>query len=446
MGLPGCVCRRGGLRGLPQWDSTRYGTIIAYMVMHIYRTCSYYVAFSCRPVVQQGQAFLPEKDVAWSTRSNVYTVALPRHPSELPAFKNANKVIADEYPQPGRSGEVVYRVLTHSGNNSSPSYSPLETHLAYIHRERAQFESDMAQLKLVQLSSGVTHHQLTRAIDLSFECVEWVDEWAFYTSAQYHGSTRIFRVQLGETAAGGVAVTRLEIMNGDSNYSMPRYIPGTLQYARTPGSELQYSPSYLYFLVSSLLAPPELVLAELTERDSHLFSLFAADESGCVTDSSSSPQNTFHPVDREGLYPLAENQSHYIRSVFATGEEFTNNDVSMPAAVDKHYFRGAGGEYCQAWYLPPVGGDNGDRNLKDVPLAVIIHGGPQGATTNMWHYRWNMVWVYGCMGVWLYECMGVWLYECMVVWVYVRCILNDIYVIHSACLCRASLLPRGMGW
>ena len=36
-------------------------------------------------------------------------------------------------------------------------------------------------------------------------------------------------------------------------------------------------------------------------------------------------------------------------------------------------------------YMAPVGG--AEREAKSVPLLAIVHGGPQGAQLNTWHYR-----------------------------------------------------------
>jgi dipeptidyl aminopeptidase/acylaminoacyl peptidase len=48
-------------------------------------------------------------------------------------------------------------------------------------------------------------------------------------------------------------------------------------------------------------------------------------------------------------------------------------------------FKGAGGDTVQGYVVKPVGYKAG----KKYPVAFIIHGGPQGAMTNDFHYRWN---------------------------------------------------------
>jgi dipeptidyl aminopeptidase/acylaminoacyl peptidase len=51
--------------------------------------------------------------------------------------------------------------------------------------------------------------------------------------------------------------------------------------------------------------------------------------------------------------------------------------------------KGAGGTPMHMWLLKPPGFNPG----KKWPLVYLVHGGPQGAWENGWHYRWNpQVW------------------------------------------------------
>lgn len=61
-------------------------------------------------------------------------------------------------------------------------------------------------------------------------------------------------------------------------------------------------------------------------------------------------------------------------------------------------FAGAGAEQVQAWLVLPAGvGDLQELEPKSVPMAVVIHGGPQGAIMDSWHYRWHLQ-VYAARG------------------------------------------------
>ena len=48
-------------------------------------------------------------------------------------------------------------------------------------------------------------------------------------------------------------------------------------------------------------------------------------------------------------------------------------------------FEGAEGDEVYAWLVKPVDFDPD----KKYPVAFIIHGGPQGSSSNNFHYRWN---------------------------------------------------------
>ncbi len=54
-------------------------------------------------------------------------------------------------------------------------------------------------------------------------------------------------------------------------------------------------------------------------------------------------------------------------------------------AVEDFWFQGARGEKVHGWLVKPPGFSAGRR----YPLAFLIHGGPQGAWQDAFHYRWN---------------------------------------------------------
>jgi dipeptidyl aminopeptidase/acylaminoacyl peptidase len=54
--------------------------------------------------------------------------------------------------------------------------------------------------------------------------------------------------------------------------------------------------------------------------------------------------------------------------------------------AEEFFFTGAAGHRVQGWLLKPVDFDAGQK----YPVAFLIHGGPQGAWDDHFHYRWNM--------------------------------------------------------
>jgi dipeptidyl aminopeptidase/acylaminoacyl peptidase len=68
-----------------------------------------------------------------------------------------------------------------------------------------------------------------------------------------------------------------------------------------------------------------------------------------------------------------------------TGVNETRLDAIRLGVPEQLTFRGAGGDEVHAWLVRPV---DFDPN-REYPLAFIIHGGPQGSSSNNFHYRWN---------------------------------------------------------
>jgi len=54
-----------------------------------------------------------------------------------------------------------------------------------------------------------------------------------------------------------------------------------------------------------------------------------------------------------------------------------------PIAYKKFSFTGANGDKVWGWTLKPAG------TTAKLPIAFLVHGGPQGSFSNSWSYRWN---------------------------------------------------------
>jgi dipeptidyl aminopeptidase/acylaminoacyl peptidase len=71
--------------------------------------------------------------------------------------------------------------------------------------------------------------------------------------------------------------------------------------------------------------------------------------------------------------------------------QLTSINASRLAAIrwgepEPFSFAGWNGETVHAWFVKPVDYDPARR----YPLAFVIHGGPQGSSSNNFHYRWNL--------------------------------------------------------
>jgi dipeptidyl aminopeptidase/acylaminoacyl peptidase len=84
------------------------------------------------------------------------------------------------------------------------------------------------------------------------------------------------------------------------------------------------------------------------------------------------------------LFTAALDGSDRLRLTRVNDAQFDKIDTSE---ADDFWFVGANGERVHSWIAKPVGFQKGKR----YPLAFVIHGGPQGAINDHFHYRWNLL-------------------------------------------------------
>lgn len=101
-------------------------------------------------------------------------------------------------------------------------------------------------------------------------------------------------------------------------------------------------------------------------------SMTAAGEVVYLQDSFMSPADVWlRLADGSARQLTRANEESLKKTLMSQSEEFE--------------FAGAGGHKVQGWIFKPVGFKSG----KKYPLAFIIHGGPQGAFSDHFNYRWN---------------------------------------------------------
>ena len=82
------------------------------------------------------------------------------------------------------------------------------------------------------------------------------------------------------------------------------------------------------------------------------------------------------------IYRAATDGSGLSPVTHLNDEVFSELQIPEPESI---WYEGAGGTKVQAWlYRPPVS-TPGTKH----PLIVMVHGGPQGAWSDSWSYRWN---------------------------------------------------------
>ena len=101
-----------------------------------------------------------------------------------------------------------------------------------------------------------------------------------------------------------------------------------------------------------------------------------------LTGNSFVESSYYHMID------LDEHAVHAPRVVSTAAKNGSKYGLCYEEQVAEMYFEG-GGEYCvQAWVVRPSRTSGRGHETK-APLALFIHGGPEGAYNDEWHARWN---------------------------------------------------------
>jgi dipeptidyl aminopeptidase/acylaminoacyl peptidase len=199
--------------------------------------------------------------------------------------------------------------------DGSPKYSPNGRFIAYRSQSRPGFEADRFRLNVLERGTR-DPRPVSGSLDAWIEEFVWArDSTALFVATHQAARSVLYRIEVN----GG----RTEVWQGGN----------------ASGLTLSPDGTRLYFLRSTLSAPPEVWSVGVDGRDAR-----------AVT-----------RVNDARLSQIAMGQ------------------------VSERFVTSADGKKIQSWLLTPPGFDA----KKKYPAVVIIHGGPQSATNDAWSTRWN---------------------------------------------------------
>jgi dipeptidyl aminopeptidase/acylaminoacyl peptidase len=208
-----------------------------------------------------------------------------------------------------------------------PAYSPDGTTLAWLAMARAGFEADRQVIQLRDRQAGTTR-TLTPNWDRSVDAALWLpNSHGLLCVVDEEARRRVYAVD-------AVSGQRLPVLTEHWNDGLA-LLPGTGE-----------ARARLVFTQNSLLAPTELFRSELDGSD----------------------------------------------RLRLTRVNDARMDLARTSEPKEFWFDGAEGAKVHAWLLEPVGFEATDSagQARKYPLAFVIHGGPQGAIGDQFHYRWNL--------------------------------------------------------
>lgn len=274
-----------------------------------------------------------DPDVALSTNNDIFLATLGDPPFSL-----------------------VRHLLSHGlsgggGNDDQPTFSPDGLAIAYTSMKRAGYESDLRMIVLHDLESG--HERcLTCDLDRSAYGLTWSDDSRYlYFTAYDHEASCLYRVDLESGSvqpllrAGGI--WGLESLPDGRLLLM-------LESSRMPGELFICDPDFL-------AGQPERWLNDITPQADGRFG--TSDAAGSTDEALR--QLTFHNWDL--LRDLEMCPIEHLRFVGALGDSVHGMIVKPPSAAIKAH----------------------GRDPENLPLVLVLHGGPQWAYHDFWLRSYN---------------------------------------------------------
>ncbi len=232
-----------------------------------------------------------------------------------------------------------------------PRYSPDGTMLAFLGAEQPMYEADRLRLKVFDLASRETV-VLTEEFDRSVAEYLWRSPREILFVAEDRGYRSLYGARLatdrpdatlsGAGPAGGVRIVQY---TGGSYYTAPRAI-GAVE---GPLDDV-------------------LLLRQSVECAPELFRLTLDDGRDASTENGPGHPDHFGPVPVQ---------------ITDLNADVYGSTARQP--LDPFWFRGADDDWVHGFLLKPPGFDPGAT----YPMLVLIHGGPQGAFGDDFHFRWN---------------------------------------------------------
>lgn len=222
-------------------------------------------------------------------------------------------------------GSPVCLTAENKGADATPTWSPDGKLLAYRSQARDGYEADRVRLAVLERAAPRPVY-LAADVDRSVDELLWRPEGkAIYFLAEDEGRASVYAVTLEGLAQQGASGKVI------SNASI-----GELSLSR--------DAAHLYCTTQSLTRPAEVARLDLAQAIQ----------------------------GKPALEILTHENDQLLAQI-------------LPSQVESIHYPGALGAQVQAWLIRPPGLAEGTK----APLVVFIHGGPQGAWTDVFHFRWN---------------------------------------------------------
>lgn len=268
------------------------------------------------------------RDFSFSPGGN--EIAYVMNPDPEVAVSTNNSVFLQELDGIKRTGEPL-SISQNDAMELEPRYSPDGNFIAYLGAEKPAYEADRLRIRLYERSTGDTS-VLTEDLDRSPSEIIWKDNRSILFLAPDMGYISLYELDI-------IDGSMIQHTSHVFNSNLRRIDDGKVLVTR-----------------ESMTGPAELYILELGKGQEVDLSLEGRQEKMDVNEANRLTEQS-EPLDR-----MVE---------LNPPEEF--------------WYKGADEDPVHGFLLKPPGFIEGKR----YPLLLIIHGGPQSAFFDHFHFRWN---------------------------------------------------------
>lgn len=328
-------------------------------------------------------------DFALGPNGLAFVARDPKHNDALTTITNLYYVPLQSYgaESASRARPLLVRTGHLQGYSACPVFSPDGKKIAFTRMKSTQYESDKPRLLLLpdigvfvsaynttESFSDVTEFYATSdgegGWDARPDSILWSKDGSeLFVTAELKGRTALFRLPSSPKTASSFGTPQI-VTGGCETLSTERDQPPS--HGGETGA-VAFGPLKGHGSVVDVRllgqGPTKLLLTMTSLIDNSLYTIV---DPGFLPNLSGSIQTKRYSMD------LVSSQS---RSGLSFG--------LSRSQLGEIWFKGAGDYDVHALVIRPSNFDAEENRDKKYPLALLIHGGPQGAWTDSWSTRWN---------------------------------------------------------
>jgi dipeptidyl aminopeptidase/acylaminoacyl peptidase len=303
--------------------------------------------------------FKPAAPIGYAWAPNSMEIAFVANLDHSPETSKNNDVFVLKLNDAAARPE---KVLTSSGNNDAPAYSPDGKWLAFRSQPRTGYQNDQFKLMLIDRRSGTASDVLPK-FDRSIDEFTWAsDSASIFFSIHDRGESQIYSVAVSDEDT----IHYIPTPTGHLTLLVPQ--------TKSESGELQISSDGTWLVSTSMKIERP---AEIFRTSLRIFTDDAPEvkQQKIGLKLATAADKTNLPID--GAVPVAPEALTHLNDKLI--ERLTLEKM------EPFWFPATDGTKVQGFVIPPPGLDLSRK----YPVKFLIHEDPQVAWGDAWSYRWN---------------------------------------------------------